>query len=449
MRLTFHGAAGTVTGSRYLVESNGRRVLVDCGLFQGFKTLRERNWSAPDFDAASIDAVVVTHAHIDHSGYLPLLVRRGFRGPVYCTDATQSLCKILLPDSGYLQEADAAYAKRHGFSKHHPPSPLYTEADARRSLKQLKPLAIDQDHEIVPGFKVRLIPAGHILGACSVVVKADGGTLCFSGDLGRDDDIMMRAPAPRPAADWVVVESTYGNRQHPDEDPLEVLGAVVRRTIERNGTILIPAFAVGRTQLMLVLLSRLRDAGKIPDVPVVVDSPMATTVTEEYRNHHGWHRLKAAECEKAFSRARYTRSPEESKELDRSGDPMILVSASGMATGGRVVHHLRHLAPVERNTILFAGFQAPGTRGASIVAGAQSIKIHGAWVPVCAEVQQMDWLSAHADRDGLLQWVAGPRPRRVFVTHGEPIASEALRVQIQEQHGWPTTVPEHGAQFTL
>ncbi len=449
MRLSFQGAAGTVTGSRYLVQAGRRRVLVDCGLFQGFKALRRRNWAAPGFSPASLDAVVLSHAHIDHSGYLPLLVKRGFRGPVYCSDATRDLCGILLPDSGYLQEADAVFARRHGLSRHRPPLPLYTEADARRSLSQLQTIDAEVEHEVTPGVHVRLRPAGHILGACSVVLRGDGGTLCISGDIGRYDDVMMRPPVERSAADWIVTESTYGNRKHPDEDPQARLGTIIAETVARGGTVVIPAFAVGRTQLLLVLLSRLRDAGQIPAVPVVVDSPMATSVTALYRTHHRWHRLDAAECERAFDNARYTRSVEESKALDLDAPPMVLLSASGMATGGRIAHHLRRFAPDERNTIVFAGFQAAGTRGASMVAGAETVKIHGEWVPVRARVEALDLLSAHADSDGLMRWVAGPRPRQVFVAHGEPDAAGALADRIEAELDWRVTVAEDGQTVEL
>ena len=445
MRIGFHGAAGTVTGSRFVVETGGLQVLVDCGLFQGYKALRLRNWSPPPFSPARLDAVVLTHAHIDHSGYLPVLVREGFRGPVYCTEATMELCSILLPDSGRLQEADAAFAARHGFSKHRPPRPLYTEADARASLRNFRPVHTNATVDLGKGVTARWSEVGHILGACAVTLQGPDRSICFSGDVGRDDDPLMSPPAPRPTSDLLVVESTYGNRKHVESDPEAQIGEVIRRTIGRGGTVVIPSFAVGRAQLVLLLIHRLRQAGKIPDVPVWLDSPMATSATELYARHTNLHRLDAATCKAALGGARYAHTPDESKALDAGDDPKILISASGMATGGRVVHHLRRFAPDEKHTILFAGFQAGGTRGAAMVAGAEEIKIHGGYVPVRAEVRQLDALSAHADSDQLLDWLRSNEqaPREVFVVHGEPEASDALRHRIEEELGWRSTVPLH------
>lgn len=451
VQLSFHGAAGTVTGSRYLVEAGKRRLLVDCGLFQGWKQLRLRNWARLPFDPRSLDAVLLTHAHIDHSGYLPRLVRDGFRGPVWCTAATRDLCEILLPDSGRLQEADADFARRHGFSKHKPPLPLYTEADARACLSRFRTIEPGTDLEIGPRVRVRFHPVGHILGACAIAIEAEGRTLVLSGDLGRPNDPVMRAPTRRPPSDFLVVESTYGDRLHDTVDPQEVLGEAVRKTIARGGTVVVPAFAVGRTQLLLHLLARLRDANAIPDVPIVVDSPMATSVTELYERHRPWHRLDRAACRRAFDAVRYTQSAEDSKALDRGGPPMVLVSASGMATGGRVVHHLTRFAPDPRNLILFAGFQAGGTRGATMLGGADQIKIHGNWVPVRAEVRSLDMLSAHADANEVIAWLRSESdvPRRTFVTHGEPTPADTMRRRIQDELCWSVGVPEHGETVEL
>ena len=451
MRLTFMGAAGTVTGSKYLLEHGDHRVLVDCGLFQGLKLLRLRNWDRLPLQPRSIGAVVLTHAHIDHSGYLPALARDGFHGPVDSTEGTRELAALLLPDSGHLQEEDAFYANKHGFSKHHPALPLYTEEDARRAVKLFRSRAYGVEFEPVPGLKMRYSRAGHILGAASLHVRWDGGSLLFSGDLGRDEDILMRPPEPPPAADHVVIESTYGDRTHEDSDPATLLAETVNRTAARGGVVVVPAFAVGRAQALLYLLGSLKQQHRIPDLPVFLNSPMAADVTEIYHRHGGEHRLDAEHCRLMCQTARVINSVEESQKLNDLRFPAVIVSASGMATGGRVVHHLKAFAPDRRNTILLAGYQAAGTRGAALVAGARDIKIHGEHVPVRAEVVNLGSLSAHADRNELLRWIGKlPRaPQQVFVTHGEPVAADSLRQAIEEQHRWRCTVPEYLQAFEL
>ena len=445
MRLTFMGAAGTVTGSKYLLEHGGRRVLVDCGLFQGLKQLRLRNWDRLPLDAEKIDAVVLTHAHIDHSGYLPALATQGFKGPVYATDATRELCALLLPDSGHLQEEDAFYANRHGFSKHHPALPLYTEEDGRRVLRLFEAKPHGEVFEPIPGVQMRFQPAGHILGAASVHVSWDGGTALFSGDLGRDQDLLMRPPQAPPASDYVVMESTYGDRLHAAEDPATLLADAVNRTSARGGIVVVPAFAVGRAQALMFLVSELKRTGRIPDLPVFLNSPMAADATGIYQRHRSEHRLDAEQCLRMCHAARIVNSVEESRKLNDLRFPAIIISASGMATGGRVVHHLKAFAPDHRNTILLAGYQAAGTRGAALLGGAREIKIHGDYVPVRAEVVSLGSLSAHADRSELLAWLGRlPRPpKRVFLTHGEPVAADSLRLGIEEAHRWPCTVAEH------
>ena len=445
MQLRFLGGTGTVTGSKYLVEHEGRRLLVDCGLFQGLKQLRLRNWAELPVLARAIDAVVLTHAHIDHSGYLPRLVELGFRGKVYATPATAELCALLLPDSGHLQEEEARYANRHGFSKHAPALPLYTEAAARRALAQFEVRGLDTAFEPLPGFEAHFRRAGHILGAASVHLRCNSGSVMFSGDLGRDDDLLMKPPAPPEGADFVLIESTYGNRTHGTEDPLAKLAAVVGRTAARGGIVVVPAFAVGRAQTLLYAIHRLKAEQRIPDLPVYLNSPMAADVTTILRRHLDEHRLSADECHAIFTGVKFVNSEEESRALNSLRYPSIIVSASGMATGGRVVHHLKAYAPDARNAIVFAGFQAVGTRGAAMLGGAREIKMHGAWIPVRAEVASLDGLSAHADRDGLLAWIGAlPQPpRHVYVTHGEPEAADALRQAIEERHRWPCSVPEY------
>ena len=451
MRLAFLGGAGTVTGSKFLLEHDGRRLLVDCGLFQGLKQLRLRNWDVFPVPADTIDAVIFTHAHIDHSGYLPALVRQGFRGPVFCTAATRDLCALLLPDSGHLQEEDALYANRHGFSKHHPALPLYTEAEGRKSLRLFRPHAFGADFEVLPGVHARFSQAGHILGAASVHLRWSSGSILFSGDLGRDEDLLMRPPEPPPQADHVVIESTYGDRAHADEDPATAFAEVINRTAARGGRVVVPAFAVGRAQALLHLVATLKQDGRIPDLPVFLNSPMAADATEIYRRHGEGHRLTAEQVHGMCSAARVVNTVEESRKLNDMRYPAVIISASGMATGGRVVHHLKAMAPDHRNAILLAGYQAAGTRGAALAGGAREIKIHGEYVPVRAEVASLGSLSAHADRDELLRWVGRmPRPpRKVFIVHGEPVAADSLRLGIEERHHWPCVVAEHGQSVQL
>lgn len=442
--LTFLGANSTVTGSRHLVQAGNARMLIDCGLFQGYKTLRLRNWAPFPVEAGSIDAVILTHAHLDHSGYLPRLMRQGFRGRVWCTRATRSLCKILLPDSGRLQEEEAGFAERKGSSRHHPAEPLYTEADALRSLELLHGVDLDDEFEPAAGVRAVLRQQGHILGAASVGVAYDGHQITFSGDIGRQHDPMMLAPSPPLESDWIVTESTYGNRLHPP-DGLELeLTDVLRRTIERKGVVVVPAFAVGRAQLLLHAIARIQASGAIPEVPVYLNSPMATDVTALYRKYPDLHRLSGADMDAMRSMTHLVNTVEESKALNRRKGPMIIVSASGMATGGRVLHHLVAFAPDPRNAIVLSGFQAGGTRGASLASGAKSIRIYGEDVAVNAEVVQLTSASAHADGNEILSWLrSAPKPpRRVFITHGEPEAAEALRVRIDHELHWDAHVPD-------
>lgn len=451
LSLSFLGGAGTVTGSKYLVEHDKRRILVDCGLFQGFKSLRLKNWAPFPVDPAGIASVVLTHAHIDHSGYLPVLVKRGFSGPVFCSRATADLCAILLPDAAHLQEKDAEFANRHGFSKHKPALPLYTIEDAKKALQLLTAVAFDEAQSLMGGAVIRLRRAGHILGAASVQLDWAGTSIVFSGDVGRYDDAIMPDPAPIGRADYLLVESTYGNRRHEQRDAAEALATIVGDTIARGGTVIIPAFAVGRAQSLLFLFDRLRSAGRLSNVPIFLDSPMAQDASEILCKNIHDQRLSDKMCRRACAVAHYVRSVDESKNLTANAMPKVIISASGMATGGRVLHHLKRYAPDPKNTVLFAGFQAGGTRGAAMVAGADSVKIHGEYVPVRAEVQNLDMLSAHADADEILRWLRGfeAPPQMTFITHGEPAASDALRHRIEEELGWTCVVPDHGQKVEL
>lgn len=444
-RLSFYGAAGTVTGSRYLLEIGRRRILVDCGLFQGYKQLRLRNWAALPFDPRSIDAVILTHAHIDHSGFLPVLVRQGFSGQIYCSEGTLELCKILLPDSAYLQEEDARFANRHGISKHNPALPLYTQDDAHACLRQFS--AVGAEHRLSLGgdVAVRLKRAGHVLGASFAQIEGSGISVTFTGDLGRPDDPILKPPATPDPTDYLVCESTYGDRTHPHVDPEHELGEWLQRAIARDGVTVIPAFAVGRAQALLLHIARLKQKRVVPDVPVFLDSPMAIDASALYHRFRHEHRLSPADCERMCRAATLVHTRDESKALSARSGPMVIISASGMATGGRVVHHLKAFAGDDRNLILLAGFQAPGTRGGALARGAQTLRMHGQDYSVRAEVGQLQSASSHADASEMLSWMrnfATP-PRQTFITHGEPSASDALRQRIERELGWGALVPEH------
>ncbi|MBE7939379.1 MULTISPECIES: MBL fold metallo-hydrolase [Ramlibacter] len=451
MQLQFLGATDTVTGSKYLLRHGDRHLLVDCGLFQGYKTLRLRNWADLPVPPTSIDAVVLTHAHIDHSGYLPLLVREGFTGPVYCTPATHDLCRIMLPDSGYLQEEEAEYLNRHHASKHEPALPLYTRDDALRSLHHFRPVAPGAAFEPLPGLKATLTHSGHMVG--SAFARFDDGqrSILFSGDLGRPQDLVLRPPEPVPAADYLVVESTYGDRVHPDADPLPGLAAVIKRTAARGGVLVIPAFAVGRAQALIHAIHLLKQRQLIPDLPVFLNSPMAAAATQVYWKYPEELRLTHEECVVACRDVRIVETGAESEALNSLRMPAIIIAASGMATGGRVVHHIKAFAPHERNTLLFVGYQAGGTRGAAIVDGAPRVRIHGEEIPIRAEVARLDDMSAHADANELMAWMKqlGKAPRAAFVTHGEPAAADALRQRIERELRWTCKLPYYLERVAL
>lgn len=446
MKLTFLGATGTVTGSKYLLNTGSYRVMVDCGLFQGLKQLRLKNWANLPINPKDVDAVVLTHAHIDHTGYLPLFVKNGFSGKVYCTEATRDLCKILLPDSAHLQEEEAEYANRRGFSKHHPALPLYTKADAFKALEMLVAVPFDQDVNIGDDLTLRFYPNGHILGSAFARIHNKKTSVLFSGDIGRSNNILMKAPVQVKQADYLLLESTYGNRLHERDDPMLKLATIINKTVTRKGVVLIPVFAVGRAQELLYYIHLLKASGAIADnIPVYLNSPMAVDATAIFTKHRGEHRLSKEECAALNRTAHIINSVEESRALNQMKGPMIILSASGMASGGRVVHHLKAFAPKSNNTILFAGFQAAGTRGAALVDGVKEIKIHGEYVPVRARVEIISNLSAHADYLEIIDWLRGfeSAPRKTFIIHGEPLAADAMRLHVEEQLHWRTEVPDY------
>ena len=477
-KITFYGGVGTVTGSKYLLEHNGKRVLVDCGLFQGERELRERNWQDLPFDVHSLDAVIITHAHIDHTGFLPRLVKLGYGGPVFTSRATADLLKILLPDSGRLQEEDADYRNRHQLTRHAPALPLYDENDAKDTLKLLQPvpnngIAVD----VCEDFRASFLVAGHIIGASLVLVEMDGvpssefkvpgsteqselgtwnsklGTrFLFSGDLGHYDQPIVKDPAAPPDCDYLMVESTYGNRLHGEVDSETQMARIINEAAERDGPILIPAFAVGRTQEVLYLIRELEDAKRIPILPVVVDSPMAAQSTQVYNR---WHEEHDEEYASILAKKRHplrtasmstASSREDSKKLNSMRGPRIIISASGMLTGGRVLHHATRVLPDENATMIFVGYQAAGTAGRRIQDGEKEVRIMKNWLPVRCHVEKVEGFSAHADWKAVLRWLEGlhTTPKRVFTTHGEPEAAAAMAQHIRDRFGWNVDVPYYG-----
>lgn len=448
LQITFLGGTGTVTGSKYWVRHGKHSVLVDCGLFQGYKQLRLRNWSPLPLVPEALDSVILTHAHLDHSGHVPLLVNEGFSGPIHASTGTRDLCGLLLPDSGHLQEEDAEFLNRHGLSKHAPALPLYTREDALKSLPLFKTHEFHRPFEVAPGWEATLYPAGHILGASSVLLEVAGKRILFSGDLGRPDDLLMHAPEKPPAADVVLIESTYGNRTHPPDTLLHELGSALQKVAARGGVAVLPVFAVGRAQAILHAIDLLKQRGDLPNsLPVFLDSPMAVHTTELMRKHMGEHRLNADEVKCLTHCATMVESVDESKALAKRHGPMVILAASGMATGGRVLHHLALYASHHRNMIVLTGYQAPGTRGARLANGEKFIRIHGQDVPIHAEVVQLEAASAHADGNQLIDWLKAmpAAPHQVYVTHGDPEAADALRSRIEHELHCHALVPEHGS----
>jgi metallo-beta-lactamase family protein len=448
--VTFLGAAGTVTGSKYLVECDGKRVLVDCGIFQGDRSWREKNWLEPQVDVASISCVILTHAHIDHTGMLPRFGRLGLRCPIYCTPATADLTRLLLLDAAKLQEEEAEYRGQHGKSRHAPPLPLYTVEDAKSVIQQLSPVPTSETREILPGWSATWTPAGHIIGACSIVLDVGGKRISFSGDIGRYHVPILRDPSPIPLGDLLLIESTYGDRLHGETDPSTPLSEIIGRTAARGGVVLIPSFAVGRTQSLLFYLRQLKERRAIPDIPVIVDSPMADDATDIYvRNRYDYDEeslglLKQGRQPFLVPKLHFIKDRRESIQLNSIREPMILISASGMLTGGRVLHHLKHRLSHPENTILFVGFQPQGSRGAYLKQGVRTMRVLGDEVDVRAEIAEISGLSAHADRDELLCWArsCSGAPGRVAVVHGEPSTATAFAATLRSEMGWNAFRPE-------
>jgi metallo-beta-lactamase family protein len=450
MEIRFLGAAGTVSGSRHLVSDEGRHVLVDCGSFQGVKNLRRRNWDPFPIDPREIEAVVLTHAQLDHSGHLPILVRQGFRGPIFATAATRDLTEILLREAGRGFEEDAEGARTRGWSKHADPLPLYTEADVEAVLPLFQCVPFDETVSLAP-FSLTLRPAGHLLGASMVALEASGVSVLFSGELGRFRDPVMRPPEFPHAHDVIVMESTYGDRLHPDEDPERIIGDVLTRTAARGGTVIIPAGAVGRAQTILYWIWRARESGRAPDVPVFVDSPLARDFTDLFSEYAHLHRLSPGRCGEVCSVAQPIDTVDGSRALQRRPGPQVIVAPAGMLTGGRVLDHLAHFGRRPENTILLVGFQAEGTRGADLLRGERELKIRGEYVHIRAEVLRTEALSANADKAELLVWLEGAAcpPRRVVLVHGEPHSADVLRRTITERLRLETDVAEDGVTFSV
>lgn len=444
-QITFLGASKTVTGSKYLLEYKNRKILVDCGLFQGLRDDRMRNRQKMPFLAKDLDAVILTHAHLDHSGYIPLLVKNGFKGYIYTTQASYELCKVILPDSGYLQEEDARYLKKKNVKLPGEIEPLYTEEDAINSLKRFKIARFKDKIKLNDEISFEINEAGHILGAGVVSVYIGDKKIVFSGDLGRTNDPVLHDPTKIKDADYVLCESTYGDRVHKEIDVAEELAKIINKTVNRGGNLIVPAFAVGRTQLLLYYIYKLKKEKKIPSIPIFVDSPMSIKVTNLLDDFMELHKITEEECEEIFEDTKFTTTVDQSKRIFEQKVPSIIISASGMATGGRVLHHIAHYAPDNKNTILLVGYQAIGTRGRYLQDGKKELKIHGQVVKVNAEVEKLENMSAHADSNELLSWLKGfeDKPKRLFVVHGEEKSADAFADRVEKELNWNTMIPEY------
>ncbi len=458
-KITFHGAARTVTGSKYLLEAGDARVLIDCGMFQGLKKLRQSNWDPTPFDAKSLDAVVLTHAHLDHTGFLPRVVKEGFQHKIYCSPATSKLAELILLDSAKIQESDAKYANKKGFSKHKPALPLYDGKDVQQTLKQFRETPRGKWFSPAGPIWMRFHDAGHLLGSSMIEVEIRDQDpplkILFSGDVGRYDGPLYYDPSPPPACDYLICESTYGNRDHPESDLLSALEGVVNRSIERGGVMLMASFAIGRAQQLIYLLQLLKKEGRIPDLPIYLDSPMSCNATSIYKEHSDDHDLSEGELDDdrqvlGGPSVHLCRSAEESKALNHLKGSAIIIASSGMMTGGRIVHHLKRRLPDKKTTVVLGGYMAIGTRGRRIQEGAETIRMHGMDVPVNAAIEKVPGLSGHADRSGLLRWLQDlPDPRKVFLTHGEPDSAEALADELSGSRKWDVHVPDLGETHEL
>ena len=441
--IQFIGGTGTVTGSKFLLRVGARQILIDCGLFQGLKELRLKNWAPLPFDPKEIDAVILTHAHLDHSGSIPLLTRGGFKGKIYCSSPTRDLAKVILLDSAKIQEEDAERANREGFSKHKPALPLYTVVDAHNALKYFHPVGLHQWISIAEGVEIRLSGSGHILGSTLIEIRTPDWTTVFTGDLGRSEPLILHPPEVIESADFLVTESTYGDRTHSQTPSMDLLGNLIQQTVLRKGHVVIPSFAVGRTQDILFLLSRLKNESKIADLPVFLDSPMGINATEIFESYSQWHRLSEKQLREMMKLVTLVKSQQQSEEILHRKQSSIVIAGSGMLTGGRVLTHLMHRLPDEKNTVILTGYQAASTRGSLLRNGASELKIYGQYYPVRAQIAEISTLSAHADQKDLIHWLGNLKksPKQTFIVHGEPQASQALRVRIQDQLGWPCQVP--------
>jgi metallo-beta-lactamase family protein len=449
--IQFLGGAGTVTGSKYLIASAGMNILVDCGLFQGLKSLRLQNWDQFPIEPSQVHAIILTHAHMDHSGYIPRFIKNGFKGKIYATSATIDLCEILLPDAGYLAEEEAEYLNKHRKSKHDHAWPLFSMKEGQDALKYFEPVSFNQKKDLNNKIHFEFRYAGHILGAASILIEMEGKKIFFSGDIGRLADPLFFEPQTIPEIDYLVTESTYGNRLHPVSDVSSELEKVIKETFKRRGVVIIPAFAVGRAQELMYYLWQLKKRKRLPNMPLFLNSPMATNVNQIFMKHHQLHRLSQAESTELCNIVKYVRSVEESKKINEMYGPMLVISASGMLTGGRVLHHIKKFGPGEKNTILLAGFQAAGTRGEALVNHAAEIKIHGEYIPIRAQVRVLENMSAHADYKEIIDWFTRSKikPKQVFITHGEPSAADGLRLRLKDSLGWNTVIPQQNEKFNL